>query len=361
MSKKTAKNKTTMKDLYKELEIGDTTLTKPVKKRNQKYNRVIDNIPMIEDYNFMADLLFLPETKNGYKYLLVIVDLSNNEFDIEPIKDKTPKTTLNAMKTIFKRKYLDKPYASVKTDNGNEFKGVFQKYLVDEKILHKVGLTGRHRYTAVVERLNKDLAKLFNLYMNSKEIKSGKVYKEWIDVLPQVREKLNEIRTIELKPQNQYQYKMFSTTDKPKFKVGDMVHRLLDEPRNALNEKQSTNSFREGDFRWSLLTYKIIQIVYFAGDVNYRYLLEGIKGTSFAEWELKPNTLKIDEEVSEMKEIIDMSYNKKEKMWYYRIWMFDENKKDSGWYSHNDLLETVEEEKLNEFIDLYKSKKKKKK
>ena len=109
------------------------------------------------------------------------------------------------------------------------------------------------------------------------------------------------------------------------------------------------------------LTYKIIQIVYFAGDVNYRYLLEGIKGTSFAEWELKPNTLKIDEEVSEMKEIIDMSYNKKEKMWYYRIWMFDENKKDSGWYSHNDLLETVEEEKLNEFIDLYKSKKKKKK
>ena len=88
--------------------------------------------------------------------------------------------------------------------------------------------------------------------MNSKEIKSGKVYKEWIDVLPQVREKLNEIRTIELKPQNQYQYKMFSTTDKPKFKVGDMVHRLLDEPRNALNEKQSTNSFREGDFRWSL-------------------------------------------------------------------------------------------------------------
>ena len=81
---------------------------------------------------------------------------------------------------------------------------------------------------------------------------------------------------------------------------------------------------------------------------------------SYAEWELIPNTLKTDEEVDEVKEFIDMSYNKKEKMWYYKIQMFGESKKDSGWYAHLDLLKTMEEDKIKDFIDLYKSKLKKK-
>lgn len=360
MSKpKTTKNK--IEQLLEELEIEDTPLVKSVSKSKRKYNTVMQNIPMMEDYNFMADLLFLPETKEGFKYLFVVVDIANQDFDIEAIKDKKPTTTLKALKTIFKRKYLDKPYASFKTDGGTEFKGVFHKYLVDENILHKSGLPGRHRYTSVVERLNKELVKFFNLYMNSKEIKTGKIYKEWTDILPQVREKLNNIRKIKLLPQNKYKYEAFSTTETPKFKVGDMVHRILDEPRNALNEKQSTNIFRVGDFTFSPIPNKIKQIVYFSGDPAYRYLLEGIQGVSYAGWELIPNTLKINEEVYEIKEIIDISYNRKEKMWYYRIQMFGESKKDSGWYSRVDLLKTMEKDKLEEFIDLYKSKLKKKK
>lgn len=361
---KTNKPKTTkdkMKELFEELEIKDTPLVKSVSKTKRKYNKVVDNIPMIEDYNFMADLLFFPETKEGFKYLFVVVDIANQDFDIEAIKDKNPETTLKALKTIFKRKYLDKPYASFKTDGGNEFKGVFNKYLVSEKILHKIGIAGRHRFTSVVERLNKELVKIFNLYMNSKEIKTGKIYKEWTDIIPQVREKLNNIRKIKLLPQNKYRYAAFFTDEKPKYKINQMVHRILDEPRNALNEKQTTKNFRVGDFTFDPIPKKIKQIVYFAGDVPHRYILEGINGVSYAEWELIPNTLKTDEEVDEVKEFIDMSYNKKEKMWYYRIQMFGESKKASGWYSRKDLLKTMEEDKLEEFIDLYKSKLKKKK
>src|SRR5438552_382523 len=108
----------------------DETLTTPIKKP-KKFTRVKHNIPLKEDYNFMADLLFLPTDKAGYKYLLVVVDLATDEFDIEPLKDKQPKNVLDAMLKMFKRKYIKTPYASIKTDDGTEFKGVFHKWLYE--------------------------------------------------------------------------------------------------------------------------------------------------------------------------------------------------------------------------------------
>ena len=45
--------------------------TKAIKQPN-KFNRVKDNVPLKQDYNFMADLLFLPQTDSGYRYLLFI-------------------------------------------------------------------------------------------------------------------------------------------------------------------------------------------------------------------------------------------------------------------------------------------------
>ena len=71
----------------------------------------------------MADLLFLPQTDSGYRYLLVMVDLANDEFDIEEMRNKESATVLKAMKNIFRRGILKKPYASIRTDAGSEFKG----------------------------------------------------------------------------------------------------------------------------------------------------------------------------------------------------------------------------------------------
>ena len=54
----------------------------------------------------MCDLLHLPTTKYRYKYLVVIVDLWSNNFDIEPIRNKTPDDVLKAMKKILSREYI---------------------------------------------------------------------------------------------------------------------------------------------------------------------------------------------------------------------------------------------------------------
>ena len=108
---------------------------------------------MKEDYNFMADILYLPKDKNGYAFLLVVVDLATDDFDIEPIKATLPKgskvvkrdsltaqSALDAMLRMFKRKFIKKkPYASIRTDGGSEFASVFDKYCYDNSILHRVG------------------------------------------------------------------------------------------------------------------------------------------------------------------------------------------------------------------------------
>ena len=61
----------------------DETFTKPI--RNIKFDKVRANTYPKGGYNFMADLLHLPQTKYRYRYLFVIVDLHSNNFDIEPI------------------------------------------------------------------------------------------------------------------------------------------------------------------------------------------------------------------------------------------------------------------------------------
>eukprot|EP00981_Chlorochromonas_danica_P010827 scaffold3440_cov166-Ochromonas_danica.AAC.1 len=107
---------------------------------------------------------------------------------------------------MFKRKYIKKPYASLKTDGGSEFKGVFHKWLQNNEIMHKVSLPFRHKQMANVESLNRQLGRLFNGYMNTKEEETGKRYREWTDIVDIVRKELNEHRHKKLEAFNPDDY-----------------------------------------------------------------------------------------------------------------------------------------------------------
>ena len=112
-------------------ELGITAKQKTFTKTIQKpkyYNKVKDNVLLKEDFNFMADLLFLPTTKKGFKYLFVIVDLATDEFDMEPMKNKTPSDIVKAVYEINKRSFIKLYYEngqSLRTDSGTEFRGAF--------------------------------------------------------------------------------------------------------------------------------------------------------------------------------------------------------------------------------------------
>eukprot|EP01033_Poteriospumella_lacustris_P024117 gene24117-gene19497 len=246
-----------MKAILNKLNIDETfTKQRPIKQ--PVYNKIKNNIPLKEDYNFMADLLELPETKKKFKYLLTVVDLASDEFDIEPLKTKQPVEVLKAFKTMLKRKHINLPYASIRTDNGNEFKGSFNKYLTEEGILHKTNLPNRHKQMANVEALNKQLARLFNGYMNGKEKALGKTYREWTDIINIVRTDFNQYRKKTYNnplPESKFD---LGEVGEAKFRLGDIVHYRLDWAENALGNKQPTPNFRVGDYRYSAVPKKIV-------------------------------------------------------------------------------------------------------
>lgn len=275
-----------MNDILKELGVNEK-YSKPIKIKKE-FSKVKDNIPLKADYNFMADLLELPETKKGFKYLLVVVDLATDEFDIEPITNNKSLTVLDAMKRMFKRKHIKKPYASIRTDGGAEFKDAFDKYCYENNILHKVGVAGRHQQTANVERLNRELGRLFNGYMNAIEEKTGETYKEWVDVVPKVRTMLNDFRK---KPEGDPFTDVYPTVDltkQPKYKIHDVVYRMSEKPLDALGRKQNTQNFRMGDYRWERIPRKIVKVLRYAGKVPIRYILENLPNVAYAEYELMP-------------------------------------------------------------------------
>ncbi len=94
-------------------------------------------------------------------------------------------------------------------------------------------MPNRHNQLANVENLNKLLGRLLNGYMNSKEIETGRVYKQLTGVLDKmILTDLNEIRE---RPDSNPQYDIFTppTEAMSKFKVGDIVFVKSDRPLNA--------------------------------------------------------------------------------------------------------------------------------
>ena len=130
-----------MNALLKKLKIQNKYTRRP----KVVFDNVKENTFPEGGYNYMADILYLPKTRQKYLYLLTMVDIWSNKCDFEPMKDKSAASTLKAMKAIFKRGILNKPKVSIRTDAGSEFKDVFHKYLHDNNILHRVGEPYKHQ------------------------------------------------------------------------------------------------------------------------------------------------------------------------------------------------------------------------
>lgn len=333
-----------MKSLLNKLKI-DETFTKAIKK--PIFDKVKENTYPVHDYNYMADILFLPTTKQKYKYLLCIVDLWSNEFDMEPLKTKEPDESVIAMEKIFKRPFIKKPKASIQTDAGNEFRGSFDKYLHDNSIVHRTTEPARHQQMGNVENLNKQLGRLFNGYMNMKEKETGKPYCEWTDILTIIRNDLNKSR--ERPDGNPYTDIPTPFTDAiPKFKIGDIVVRKLERPHDALGNKQNTTQFRVGDVRFDVKNpRKIVKILYYSK--NIRYMLNTIPNVSYTETELKKVEGKNEEEFV-VKQILDKKM--KSRRVHYLVWFKGELKSQAIWLTRIELLKDGLKDMLDEYDGL---------
>jgi len=294
----------------------DDTYTKLYRRptKPSEMTKVKDQIPLIEGYNEMMDILHLPTDKFGYNKLLVVVDIATDAFDMEKMRGETGDETLKAFNKIIHRGIVKLPYASILTDGGSSFKGNFHKYLYDHGVDHRVARVGRHHQISNVDNLCRQLGDIFNGIMNKKEVETGKQSKAWTHAIDEVREKLNAYRKsrgVKIpKDITTYEYPIFDNLEpkikhvkkgggrinddnqqytiiQPKYKVGDLVNVLLEEPQTILGKKQPTKNFRMGDLRLEKKKRKILKVLYFNGPNPYRYLIEGLPGASYTEQELK--------------------------------------------------------------------------
>jgi hypothetical protein len=307
-----------------------------------KYDHIKEGTVPLQDHNLQCDLLMLPKTKAGYRYLFVILDLWSDEIDVRPLKTKEAEEVLKALKSIFKGDHIKKPKFSIRSDAGTEFKSVFHKYLYDQGILHSISLANRHKQTGSVESVNKLLGRFFNTYMNNHNTI------EWTDLLDPEQNLIKNINKIrKRKDEDPFTFEHPGPLKlESKYKVGDIVIRKLDSPLNGMNNKED-GTFRMGDLRFDKFQpRKILKVLYYPN--NIRYMLEGFPQVSYTEDEL------MDTPEEESKYNVKQIWNKKtvKRKVYYRVWFKGYLKKDSEWILKKNLLEDGFQDEINAYENL---------
>jgi len=208
-----------------------------------------------------ADILYMPND-SGYKYGLTVVDTGSRLTDCEPMKERTAKNTLEALKTIYKRGLLKIPQLSLEVDNGSEFKGVFSKYFKDKNINIRVAQTGRSRQQGLVESRNGTIATILLKRMIAEELITKEKSIEWIYYLPKLIKLINAhfyLKEVKLTPK-EIMADVKTEDNENLLMEGSLVRVLLDKPVNIINGERLIGKFRAGDIRWSLKPSKIIRM-----------------------------------------------------------------------------------------------------
>lgn len=196
---------------------------------------------------WQADLVeMIPYWKfnKGYRYMLVVINVFSKYVWIEPIKSKSAKDVVLAMRIII-QKAKDTP-KNLQTDMGKEFfNKEFQKLMFEYNINHYN--TYSNLKASVVERVNRTIKNLmwkrFSLRGNYK----------WIDILDEVVQKYNNTKhsAIGIKPNEvnkkneecilKSSFTHMKTVDPktPKFNVGDYVR--ISKHREAFSKGYTPN------------------------------------------------------------------------------------------------------------------------
>ena len=227
-----------------------------------------DDMPHIKNNIFkpfilhQADILYLPTSQFGFKYCLVCVDVYNSKIDAVAIKDKNSTTIVKALETIYtKHKILGLPI-TIQFDNGTEFNNKEVKSLMKKLETNiKFTLTNRHRQNAVVEKANKRLGTLILKFQAENELITKKKSTAWHKHLPKLIEFLNNNVKVNTNKYDPYADVAGNKEFIELLSIGNLVHKILDYPIRANDDKRVGSTFRSGDIRWTKDKFKIMHII----------------------------------------------------------------------------------------------------
>ena len=274
----------------------------------------------VPNYRHEIDILYLPHD-DGYKYLLVVVDVASRYICAKPLKEKSSSAVTEALKLIYTipiasnrlpNRSQDPATALVRlsnrfgppiflhSDQGSEFKGVFQKYLKDLGIRYIDHEVGSH--LPFVENANKEISKRIFRNQNDVEMETKKNNSDWIDIIDKVIYDLNHKYR---KSINDYPYMAILKEEVPqstmKFDeslckmvhpIGTKVRRLLrsDEVLDIPTGKIKIERRRETDPKWSLEVYTVVDVRTFPDKLALHYITSSGKPFKhkLTYWRLQP-------------------------------------------------------------------------
>jgi transposase InsO family protein len=227
-----------------------------------------DDMPHIRNNIFepfilhQCDILYLPTSQFGFKYCLVCVDVYNSKIDAVALKEKNSKAIVKGLETIYlKQNILELPI-TIQFDNGTEFNNKEVKSMMKKLETNiKFTLTNRHRQNAVVEKANKRLGTLILKFQAENELITKKKSTAWHKHLPKLIEFLNNNVKVNTNKYDPYADVAGNKEFIELLSIGDSVHKILDYPIRANDDKRVGSTFRSGDIRWSKDKFKIIHFI----------------------------------------------------------------------------------------------------
>lgn len=234
-----------------------TQLHKPVTNIKQKQKFIVCSRPFEMVQIDLLDYQKYATKNKNFKYILIAVDIFSRFAYGVSIKSKEPKNVLDAFQSL-----KIKPM-SLFHDSGNEYKGVFLKYLNENDIVDLKADIGDHHSLGVIDRFSRTLKTMISKYMTAKD---STIY---YDKLPDLIDVYNETphsslgdispssvftnrRNYELVREINFAKMDFNQeqTNKIKMKVGDSVR--------VRNQKKT---FTKGyEITYSKQIYKVIEI-----------------------------------------------------------------------------------------------------
>ena len=202
------------------------TLHKPAR-RHYKRNRIIvggiDELWQMD----LADMQTMAAENDGYRYLLVCIDVFSKYLWVIPLKNKTGPALVTAFKKILES---DRKPEKIQTDQGTEFFNEHFKELMKKEEIHLYN-TYNETKASVVERVIRTLKTRMWRYFTAKKTM------RYIDILQDLVDSYNRSkhRSIQKKPINVTQknerevwHTLYGEREKEgpvkyKFEVGDQV------------------------------------------------------------------------------------------------------------------------------------------
>ena len=131
--------------------------------------------------NISIDTIYMPESENGNKYLIVIIDSFSRYLDVYPVADLTAHTAMQCLITFMGNFGIP---SHLCCDNGSQFQGIFSDLMDLIAINGYTTHAYSHQENSIVERANKEILSMLRCL-----ILERKLHKSW-DILCHVAKRI---------------------------------------------------------------------------------------------------------------------------------------------------------------------------